>query len=270
MYKFILFSACLFCSINSHSLAAATLIQSNNSLHSTTNIYIQGDKARIELPYYNGFLIIDVAHKTMQAVLHGQKSVYDMSRFMQDSPGASEARYVDSYSQTLGLGPNILGFETEEYALFANNEYCGSTFISVNAIQKIGLKKFASAFAKINANIDSQIAKLTGSSNTQVASDCTLAQRKAGLSLRDIGFPLKNTNPSKHMISEITKIQKGVALPLNAFAIPSGYKVIQASDVMAHSSNHHYGLTAEMRLNILRDQQLKFNHHNPLKPTISQ
>jgi hypothetical protein len=267
MKNFASFSTLLLGLICSNITAAATLIQSSNAHRSTTNIYIDGNRARVEMPHYNGFLVIDVGRKTIKAVLHHQRTVYDMSEFMQEGYAPAAGRYVDTYTKTKGLGPSILGFETEEYALYANDKYCGSIYISVAAMREIGLKKFAHAFVQVNSNIDTKIANLTGSTSNQVTSNCTEAKRKAGLKLRDVGFPLKNVDQGKRMTSVITNIRKGARLPPNAFVIPANYQVIQGAAVVNHNVNHgtnrSHGMTPEMRAELLRQQQHQYNQqHN--------
>ncbi|VAW67974.1 hypothetical protein MNBD_GAMMA09-2349 [hydrothermal vent metagenome] len=245
-----------------NTTSAATLIQSSNAHRSITNIYIDGNRARIERPHHKGFILIDVGKKTMKAIMHHQRSVYDMSEFMQESYSPPPGQYVDTYTKTIGLGPEISGFETEEYALYANDKYCGSIYVSLEAFREIGLRKFAHAFVQINSNIDAHIAKLTGATSNQVTAPCTKAERKAGLQLRDVGFPLKYTDENRRMTSVTTRIQKGAQLPANAFVIPASYKVVKGSTVVNRKAKHTQGMTPEMRREIFRQQQLQHNQQN--------
>jgi|GEM_PF-1635519 len=231
MNKIVLLGSLLLILITSKNITAATLIQTQDNHRETTRIYIDGNKARIEMPHNEGYMVIDVGARTMQAVMSHQRTVVDMSEFLRNpSAAAPSGPYIDTYTKTLGLGPRILGYETEEYALYANDQYCGSMFVSVEAMRDIGLQKFVHAFTQMDINMEQQMASMTGAMGG--ADPCVEAERKAGLQLRDIGFPLKNTDSRKALVSVVTNIRKNVRLPANAFAIPAGYKVTNMAEIM--------------------------------------
>jgi hypothetical protein len=176
---------------------------------------------------------MDVANRTMKAVIHSQRMVMDMSEFLSASGStAPPGKYIDTYTKTMGLGPRIVGYETEEYGLYANDKYCGSMFVSVNAMRDIGLTKFVRAFADLDRNMDAKMSAMTGMSSNHFLDPCEESKRKAGLKLREIGFPLKNTNQRKQLESIVTLVDKKARLPANAFEIPAGYKVTDPSKMM--------------------------------------
>jgi len=246
----------LFTVISTSTVTAATLIQSRDAQNSLSSIYIDKNKARIEMPNNDGFIVMDISNKTMKAVIHEQRTVLDMSEFMQeDNSTATPQKHIDTYSKTMGLGPTIVGYETEEYGLYANDQYCGSLFVSVDAMRDIGLKKFARAFMNIDKNIQSKMSSLTGQNMGAMVSPCTEATRKASLRLQDIGFPLKTTNSQKQLISVVTKVKKNTSLPANAFVIPADYKVMDPAKMMNEAMKNIQPQMQQMMKNMTPEMQ---------------
>lgn len=252
--------------ISSNIVTAATLIQSKSAQNQITNIYISNNKARIEMPQKEGFIVMDVAKKTMQAVIHKERMIMDMSDLMKEGNTSTQGVYVDTYTKSMGLGPKIIGYETEEYALYANDNYCGSMYVSVEAMRDIGLKKFARAFLDMEKNMQTQISELTGGMNIITSDPCSEARSKTNMNLRDLGFPLKTTNKNKQFISIITKVNKNTRLPANAFVIPADYKVTNTAEMMGEAKKQMQqmqpqlqemmkNMTPEMRRMMQREMQ---------------
>jgi len=233
MKKLALFSTLLISSFITNSLFAAVLIQTKDAQHQLSTIYIDGNKARIDMPNNEGYIVMDVAKRTMNAVIHKQRTIMDMSEFLQENNTQSAPKkYVDTYTKTMGLGPKIVGYETEEYALYANDKYCSSLFVSVEAMRDMGVKKFAHAFSNMERNMSAKVSAMTGMSMDAYIEPCDEAERKASLRLREIGFPLKSTDRSKRLVSIVTKINKKARLPKDAFMVPADYTVTNTSKMM--------------------------------------
>lgn len=233
MKKLALLSCLLISSLFANSLNAAVLIKTKDSQHKFSTIYIDGDKARIEMPNNEGYIVMNLTTNTMNAVIHKQRAILDMSEFLQDSKHqAAPKKHVDTYTKTMGLGPTIVGYETEEHALYANDKYCSSLFVSVDAMRDMGVKRFAHAFSRLEKNMDSKISAMTGISTDAFTEPCDEAERKASLRLAEIGFPLKSIDQSKRLVSVVTKIDKKARLPKNAFILPADYTVTDPSKMM--------------------------------------
>jgi len=82
---------------------AASMIESRDAEGNLTQIYLQGDKARIEMPNNQGFAIMDVRNKTMQVVMHQQRMVMDMSDYMKGQAKGSSP--TDGHTLTAILNP---------------------------------------------------------------------------------------------------------------------------------------------------------------------
>jgi len=209
----------------SGTLQAAVFMQTKNAYRDITNIYIERNKARIELPRHNGYIVMDLDNNSMKAVIHTYKLILDMSEFLRPNHQTTPTKYVDTYTKTMGLGPMVIGYETEEYALYANDNYCGSLYVSVNAMRDMGVTKFARAIIQMEANMQQKLYALTGTTSDAIMTPCEVSERKASLKLRQIGFPLKSINQNKKLQSIVTQVNKKAQLPANAFTIPQNYAV---------------------------------------------
>ncbi|RDH83959.1 MAG: hypothetical protein DIZ80_07440 [endosymbiont of Galathealinum brachiosum] len=233
MKKLSLLSALLISVFINNTIQAAVAIQTRDSQHQVSTIYIDGNKARIEMPQNEGYVVMDLASKTMNVVIHRHRTVMDMSEFLLDNGrNSAPTKYVDTYTKTMGLGPTIAGYETEEYALYANDNYCGSLYVSVEAMRDMGVKKFAYAFANMEKNMDAKLAGMTGMGIDAFTEPCDEADRKMSLRLREIGFPLKSIDQNKRLESVVTRINKKARLPVNAFKIPADYKLTNTSEMI--------------------------------------
>lgn len=212
---------------------AGVLIQTRDAQNKVTTIRIEGNRARIDMQRNDGYVVIDVAQKIMNVVSHHDRTIIDLSEFLQNTAASTApTKYIDTYTKTMGLGPRVLGYETEQYALYANNNYCGSLFVSVNAIRDTGVNKFIDAFANMERNMDAKMAALTGMNINDTVEPCEEAKRKAILRARNMGFPLKSIDRNKRLDSEVIKINKNVNIPANTFGIPANYKMATPSSMM--------------------------------------
>ena len=253
MKNLVLASTLIITTLITYTLNAAVFIEVSNSKSQKTKIYIEGNKARIEIPENEGYVVVDTANQTMKAVMHNQRTIWDMSDFLKSSQTQSvPKKYVDTYMKTRGLGPTIVGYETEEYALYANDKYCGSIYVSVNAMRDMGVKKFAYTLANMERNIQEKLSSMTGVNIDNFLAPCDEATRKASLKLRDIGFLLKSSDQNKQMQTIVTRVNKKASLPVNAFSLPSGYKVTNPSKLIDEAFKH---LTPDMRRMI--EQQMR-------------
>ena len=64
---------------------AAAMIESRSGAGDITRIYMKGDKARIEMPRREGYMVMDVGNRSLKAVIHIQRMVMDMSDLFKDS-----------------------------------------------------------------------------------------------------------------------------------------------------------------------------------------
>ena len=205
---------------------AASMIESRDNQGSITKIYLQGDKARIEMPNSDGFAVMDVRNRTMQIVMHKQRMVMDLTRLMKGrSKGSSQSggQYVDSYLKSRGLGPKIAGYETEQQEIYADGQYCGSVFVSVRAMNELDLRRFAHALENIGEQIQESVTGISGVKMNQFMDKCTQAEKSLLDQMIDLGFPLKSIDGNRRLQSVVTKLVRNTKLPANAFVVPKHY-----------------------------------------------
>jgi len=229
---------------------AAAMIESSTGKGDISRIYIEGDKARIEMPRQEGYMVMDVKNKTMKVVMHDQRSVMDMSDLFKgndkNSQQSSQTK-TDSNIKPKGSGPKIAGFNTEEYEIFANGKYCGSVFVSARALSDIGLKKFAKAFEKMAHQAQQKMTGMFGDQMNQFIDPCVQANKKLADQVESIGFPLKSIDKNRRIDSVVTKIKRKTQLPANAFLIPKDYQVTNPSKMMNDAAEQMKRMQPQMQ-----------------------
>ena len=218
--------------IPSLSAMAADLIESRDGQGNRSTFYIEGDRAHIEMPQQQGYMVLDVNNNSMKAVIHKQRAVMDMSDLLASDAAGSSGQQVDADARSKGPGPKIAGYETKQYDIYANGQYCGSTFVSVNAVRDLGLKKFARAMQTMNSSIQNTVTGITGTGMNRLLGPCEQAEMQLSDRIQDIGFPLRFINQNRQLVSEVTKISRNVRLPANAFKIPADYRVMNPNKMM--------------------------------------
>lgn len=206
---------------------AAVLIESRDGSNHLSRFFVEGDMARAEMGDGRGYVVIDLRNKTMKAVIHEQRMIMDMSEYMRDSSPATNPQ-VDANTRTQGLGPTIAGYETERYDIYNGEQFCGSAFLSVNAMHALDIRKFARAMANMSRNVK----KTMGAFRQQFLDSCDEAQQKVSERLFDNGFPLRITNSGGKIMTSVVRINKQASLPANAFLIPADYRVTSPGQMM--------------------------------------
>lgn len=231
---------------------AASMIESRSENNEISTILIEGNKARIETSGNNGFLVMDVANKSLKMVIHEFQAILDMSDVFTRPPArttTADGDFIDTYTESKGLGPKIAGYETEEYEIFANDKYCGSAFVSIRAVQETGMRKFAGVLQNLSGHIEHKMSSL---SMPHQQSICEIATNKLTDQIQSIGFPLKSINQYKQLTNEITRINTRASLPANAFDIPAHYKLTTPSEMM-HKATKQIKNAAPFMLEMMKN-----------------
>jgi len=227
---------CFICLIIPSFSYAASMIESRSDNNEITTILIDGNKARIETSGNDGFLVMDIANKSLKMVIHEFKAILDMSDIFSQPPArttTAEGDFIDTYTEPKGLGPNVAGYETEEYEIFANDKYCGSALVSIRAVQDTGLRKFATVLQNLSGHIEQKMSRLSIVPRQSV---CEIATNKLTDKIHTIGFPLKTTNQFKQLTNEVIRINTRSNVPANAFVIPADYKKTTPSEMMRNAA----------------------------------
>lgn len=215
------------------------MIESRDAQGKLTKIYLQNDKARIEMPANEGYVVMDVGNKTMHVVLHQKRMVMDMSNLIRGktSKSGQASSYVDSYLKSRGQGPKIAGYETEHQEVYADGQYCGSVFVSIRAMNELNLKRHAHALQTMGDQIEQNFSKLTGMNMNSMVDKCTQAEKNLLDKMMDIGFPLKSIDQNRRLESLVTRLLRNTKLPENAFVIPAQYQKTDPTKMMQEAIN---------------------------------
>lgn len=235
---------------------ADSIIESRDGDGTTSRIYVQGNKARIDTDG-GGYVVIDTSKQTMKVVVHEQQAIMDMSDFFKkgSSSATSNTRHVESYLKSKGLGPRIVGYETEEQEIYANGNYCGSVYVSVNALNDTGLRKFARAFEAMASQIEQNMSGMMGANMNQFIEDCELAEKNTSRQLMDLGFPLKSVDKRKRLENIVTRIDRNARIPANTFDIPQHYKVTNPHKMIQETMQQMQPQMQQMMQNMTPEMQ---------------
>ncbi len=212
------------------SAMAATLIESMDMNGNMSQLYIEGNMARMEMPNKQGYMVVDTSKRTMRAVIPEQKMVMDMSDMLGENRGETSSG-IDFKTSKKGSGPKIAGYSTEEYTLTANSKYCGSLFISAAAMRDADIAGFADTMISFSQGIRNRMAGLRGMMG-QKPRPCQEARTASAAEFKNKGFPMRIVSPNKRVINEVKSINKNAKLPANAFSIPSDYAVTNPNQMM--------------------------------------
>ena len=196
---------------------AATMIEAQDGQGNLSKIYLQGDKARIEMPDNKDFVIMDIRNQTMQFVMHDQRMVLNMNPPIKKQNNKSlktNKNQDNSYLKSKGPGPKIAGYTTEEQEIYAKGQYCGSVFISARAMNEPDIKHFSRALIDIEEQMQNN---MTGMRAEQMMDPCSQAENKLMNKLMNIGFPLKSIDGNRRVETVITRLVQNAKLPANAF-----------------------------------------------------
>ncbi len=217
-------------------VSAATLIESRDAYGQITRVYIDNNTARIEQPEQNTYMIMDVDKKSMKVVLDEPRMVLDMSNLFAQKPIIKPAvgsdQYVDSYIKSKGLGPVIAGYETEKYEYYANGQFCGNVYVSVQAMNEIGHTKFIHALEEMVEKVEVGMTGVASAQVEQYLDPCEQTIKTTAKQLENLGFPMRSDNRDHKLQSVVTKLSRDIRLPANAFVVPKAYTLTRPETML--------------------------------------
>jgi hypothetical protein len=219
---------------------SAMLMESLEADGELSRIYIEGDRARLEMPGDESYIVMDVAKRSMKVVSHQERSVMDLSELLQDKGnGGAQAKVprVEGRSLSKGAGPKIAGFGTEEYEIQANGAYCGTVFLSAEAMKGTGFARFARMMETMDDFVEANVNAMLGTTAQAagVDSPCESATEQQMTRLLATGVPLRVLDQNRQLESEVTLIDKRAKLPVDAFVTPADYQQTTPKQMMDES-----------------------------------
>jgi hypothetical protein len=207
------------------SAQAATLVEVKHA-EGLSRLYREGPAARMEMPGERGFVLMDTSRQTLFVVMPEQRMALDLSDTLKsDAAGAGSP--VNATFSKEGGGPTIAGYRTYRYSYSVEGTRCGTVFASREALDHAGMQDLFAMMERMAGQ-----AQAVASAFTSSTDPCQQADHKLGEKVQSVGAPMRVLDPGGALVSEITRIDRSAALPPNAFAIPAGYRVQNASRML--------------------------------------
>lgn len=206
-------AALLTLSLPGHS---AVMIEMKDS-QGMSRIYADGARGHMEMSGGNEYMVINGNDNTYYMVSPDEKSVMDMSGFMQNAPASGPKGSVKTELNRKGKGPEIAGYSTIEYDMLANGKHCGVIFGSRDALDEVN--EFAEVFSKMAAR-GSEMASQFG----MPQDPCVAAAAESPEMLKKTGLPMRSLDENGVLQNEVVRIDTHAKLPENAFRIPPDYQ----------------------------------------------
>ncbi len=199
-----------------------------------------GKMGRLNTKDGTTFVIVDYAKQSMKVVSAQHRQVLDMTDAIASKGPAQPAADKPALSfETDGDGPVVAGYNTTQFKLLVNGQFCGTIFGSKQAMDDSGLDQMFTLLRKVAEQSAGAIAAAQSGANP-----CIRGKTDIFGQLSSIGAPLRTIDENGRIESEVTGIRKDVILPSDTFVIPSEYTVVSAAEQM---KNVELQLRAELQ-----------------------
>jgi hypothetical protein len=213
------------CALTLGSAQAATLVEVKHA-EGLSRIYREGPAARMEMPGQESFVLIDTRKQSLFVVMPEQRMALDMSDTLKTDASGSGSPVNASFEKE-GGGPTIAGYRTYRYSYSVEGKRCGSLFASPEALEHAGMQDLFAMMERMTAQAQAVISAFNTSTDP-----CQQADHKLGEKVQSVGAPMRVLDPGGKLVSEITRIDRNASLPANAFALPEGYRVQNAAQML--------------------------------------
>ena len=209
---------------------AATLIK-RDIQGKTETVVMQGQQVRVQSPDPNSYTLmyldkgkaymVDVNKKRIVGMdIAGKPPEMQFPKNMPEPPWGNSVR-AKLIKQSGDI--EIAGYFAEHYQIEALGKACFDVYLSKKAAWVDYIEDFLNASSKIKNS-----RKIKG----MPIHPCQQAHEDVENRIKRRGIPMKFVMKGKtdQIIYEVTKVQTGVRVSADVFALPSGYKIINESD----------------------------------------
>lgn len=205
-----------------------TLVDFRDRSGADSQFLSDGKMGRLNLAAGKTYIILDFANQGMRGVLPERREVLDMSGEIPSLGFGGPAPSKTALTvEPEGEGPEVAGYETQQYKLSVNGEFCGTVFASTDAMQDTGLDQMFSALQRVAERTSKTMAGLQSA-----MTPCQRGKTNTFDHIARIGAPLRSLDEKGKVDVEVTRIQTDFDLPPDTFDIPSEYKVVTVADKM--------------------------------------
>ena len=207
------------------NVSAVTLMEMRGK-SGDSKLYLDGDQARLDVPGGRGYMVINSAKNKLYFVMTDRKVVLDMSDQLTAENKRQPAAAVPVKMIDSGPGDKIAGYDTVQYNIAVGDIECGGLLASKSALSD-------SKMVKVFTMLRLMEQKMRGfSAAFQADKDpCEDANSKILSSIESTGLPMRITNQTGTVTSEVISIKDGAKLPDNAFMLPKEYTVMSMADM---------------------------------------
>jgi hypothetical protein len=204
---------------------AATLVEVKHA-EGLSRIYREGPAARLEMPGERGFVLMDSSKQTLFVVMPAQQMALDLSDTLKSGAAGAGSPVNATFSKE-GGGPTIAGYRTYRYSYSVQGTRCGTVFASKEALDHAGMQDLFAMMERMAGQ-----AQAVANALTSPTDPCQQADHKLGEKVQSVGAPMRVLDPAGTVVSEITRIDRDATLPPDAFAVPAGYRVQNAGQML--------------------------------------
>lgn len=175
----------------------------------------------------NQYMLVDMKKNSFYVVDKDEKIVVnlgDLSKMMPMDPHQSGgAHQFDIKIEKVGKGPDIIGYETTHYKLLLNGDVCSEHFISKGPLKHPEIQAFSDSM---------QTQAKPNMSPGFMESPCDAAENYFDTKVFDYGVPLLSKNADGKEVFKIVKIETGLTLSEDEFALPKDFPVYTQDELM--------------------------------------
>ena len=185
----------------------------------TQIISIQDEWLRIGIDAKDkDYLIGDLKQGVIYIVMPGQKKILALH------PSADSVinNEVKSELREKGQGPDIAGYATQKYILFADGQACGTTFISEQAAKNADINTMLTALSDLN--IESMLPEGMEMLVQGVMDPCAKAGMQTINETTQLGLPMKVVDEKTKSGYEVVVINGSATLDSSIFMLPADFE----------------------------------------------
>ncbi len=209
------------------SAHAATVIEVQSGPGQKSVMTIERGAARLQSEFSNYSLINPSAGQYLY-VSQGSKQlvkIYDFSPA--DLAGKPPMPPSGAKLVPKGAGPDIAGYPTQHYQLFAGEALCQDTYLSREAMERGQLQEFHAAFFRMQLK-QTRDAKAAGAN----VSACDGAEELLMARYPELGLAMRTVYPDGQIRQEVMSIKTGVTVANGFFQPPPGLKQTTYEDYL--------------------------------------
>jgi hypothetical protein len=202
----------------SADLLAASLVETKREEGGDV-MYVDGYRMMINSPDADFRMIMDLGQKKAFMINPKNKTVMDMSeatwKALKEAGEQKAPPKVDARLEKVGSGPEIAGYDTTHYKIYADGHVCAEKWTSRKALEDSGFDEIWDKYGEflVSASIDGD------SHPCELAEYQVFRDDKYGMALKEIDHNCET--------NEVLRIERNAQVNRSDFELPADYKVLK-------------------------------------------